>query len=77
MPAVLKIFWIQEKPAYKSFFIFQNISKTTNVLKNHGQCFFKLHDALDIYKKKKKKKNKKQVIMSTSFEAGQDFDFST
>ena len=57
MPAVLKIFWIQEKPAYKSFFIFQNISKTTNVLKNHGQCFFKLHDALDIYKKKKKKKS--------------------
>ena len=28
-------------------------------------------------KKKKKKKNQKQVIMSTSFEAGQDFDFST
>ena len=25
----------------------------------------------------KKKKNQKQVIMSTSFEAGQDFDFST
>ena len=30
-----------------------------------------------IYTKKKKKKNQKQVIMSTSFEAGQDFDFST
>ena len=30
-----------------------------------------------IYTKKKKKKNKKKVIMSTSFEAGQDFDFST
>ena len=73
MPAVLKIFWIQEKPAYKSFFIFQNISKTTNVFKNHGGCFFKLHDTLDIYKKK----NQKQVIMATSFEAGQDFDFST
>ena len=24
-----------------------------------------------------KKKNQKQVIMATSFEAGQDFDFST
>ena len=52
VPVVLKIFWIQEKPAYKAFFIFQNISKSTNVFKNHGQCFFKLHHALDIYKKK-------------------------
>ena len=39
--AVLKIFRIQEKPAYRSFFIIQNISKTTNVFANHGHSFLR------------------------------------
>ena len=38
-PAVLKIFKIQEKPAFRSFFIFQSISENTNVFKNHRHSF--------------------------------------
>ena len=36
IPTVFKIFKIQEKSMYQSFFIFQNISKTRYVFKNCG-----------------------------------------
>ena len=39
LSTVLKIFRTQEKPVCRSFFIFQNISKTTNVFKNCGNSF--------------------------------------
>ena len=40
VPAIFKIFRIQEKPTYRSFFIVQNISNTINVFKNRGYSFF-------------------------------------
>ena len=39
MLAVLKVFRMQEKPAYTFFFTFQNISKFTTVFKNCKQAF--------------------------------------
>ena len=49
MPAVLGTFRKQDKPVYKSF-IFQNISKTTNVFKNREHNLFKLYQVLVIKK---------------------------
>ena len=39
VPTVFSIFRIQEKPAKRSFFISQNMSKPTNVFKNRVHSF--------------------------------------
>ena len=69
--------WIQNRPAYRSFLIFENISKTGNVFKYHRQ-FFKVYQILKVSTKvlpSTKVQTNGNMFMSTWVEARQRFDF--
>ena len=66
----LEIFRMQQKPGYRNqvFFIFQNISRTTNFLKNHGHSFLS-----SIKKIVPSKKLKERNMIFVGAGAGQKF----